>query len=63
MTDRTEAFEALILSMTSAARELGVDQERQRILRLVEDSAVLAEGGPRRKYPLIERIEAGEVKV
>ena len=63
MTDRTEAFEALILSMTSAARELGVDQERQRILRLVEDSAVLAEGGPRWKDRLIERIEAGEVKV
>ena len=46
MSDRTEAFDALILSLTSAARELGVDQERQRIVQLVEDSAVLAEGGP-----------------
>ena len=59
----TDAIEEFIVSLASAARELGVDQERERILRLVEDSAAFAEGGPRWKDRLIERIEAGEVKV
>ena len=58
--DRTEAFDALILSLTSAARELGVDQERQRIVRLIEDSVPLAEGGPKWADRLIARIEKGD---
>ena len=60
MTDRTEAFEALILSLTSAARELGVDQERQRILRLVEDSVSWQPGGPEWADRLIAKIEKGD---
>ena len=58
--DRTEAFDALILSLTSAARELGIEQERKRIVKLIEDTVSVMPGGPGWADRLIAKIEKGD---
>ena len=58
--DRTEAFESLILSLTSAARELGIEQERKRIVKLIEDTVSVMPGGPGWADRLIAKIEKGD---
>ena len=58
--DRTEAFDSLILSLTSAARELGIEQERKRIVKLIEDTVSVMPGGPGWADRLIAKIEKGD---
>ena len=55
MTD-PQAFEQFVLALAKTAREIGIDQERERIVRLIEDNVSIMPGGPEWADQLIARI-------
>ena len=58
MTDRPP-LEDFILSLVNAARELGVDRERARILRLIDNLPTAMTGGPELKDRIVRAITDG----
>ena len=56
----TDTFETFVMRLAQTARELGIEQERKRIVKLIEDTVSVMPGGPGWADRLIAKIEKGD---